>query len=267
MTAPTRLSATSLAKSFHHKTILDGVSVRVDGGEIVGLFGPNGAGKTTCFYLIVGLLAPDRGTIHINDRDISRMPIHKRAQSGIAYLPQEKSIFTDLSAADNIQAILELRRPQDAHRHRELALHLMAEMGIVHLAESPAVTLSGGERRRVEIARLLAQDPAFILMDEPFAALSPVAIQELQLIITDLAARGIGILITDHNFPETLKICHRAYVLHDRRLLATGTPAEIRADTRVQTVYSGTPMDDLPASTSPPPPPKKPRRRHPPAPA
>ena len=233
------LSATRLTKAFRGKTILEDVSVQVASGEIIGLFGPNGAGKTTCFYIIVGLLRPDRGNIRLNEQDISHLPIHRRAQLGIAYLPQEKSIFTDLTAIENVQAILEIGYQNSAEHNRKVAQGILHEMGIGHLADAEAVTLSGGEQRRVEIARLLALKPAFVLMDEPFAALSPVAVQELQEIIRELAARGIGILITDHNFHETLQICQRAYVLHDRQVLLEGSPEVIRNDKTVQVVYSG----------------------------
>lgn len=233
------LSASRLSKTFRGKTVLEDVSIQVGSGEIVGLFGPNGTGKTTCFYIIVGLVRPDRGTVLFNDRDISRLPIHRRAQLGIAYLPQEKSIFTDLSAIENVQAILEIGYQNSAEHNRKVAQGILHEMGIGHLADAAAVTLSGGEQRRVEIARLLALKPAFVLMDEPFAALSPVAVQELQDIIRALAARGIGILITDHNFRETLQICHRAYILHDRQVLLEGAPETIRNNKTVQAVYAG----------------------------
>ncbi|MCH9757547.1 MAG: LPS export ABC transporter ATP-binding protein [Proteobacteria bacterium] len=233
------LAAQQLTKKFNGKTVLGEVSINVNGGEVVGLFGPNGAGKTTCFYIIVGLLRADHGTILLNDENITSLPIHKRAQRGVAYLPQEKSIFTDLTAIENVQAILEINSKHSAEYNRKTALDLLGEMSIAHLAESQAATLSGGERRRVEIARLLALNPAFVLMDEPFAALSPVAVDELQKIILTLRARGIGIFITDHNFRETLEICDRAYILHNCQVLLNGPPETIKSSKIVQEVYSG----------------------------
>lgn len=233
------LAANHLAKQFRGKTVLDDVSIHINAGEIVGLFGPNGAGKTTCFYLIVGLLAAERGDIRINDEKISHLPIHQRARRGIAYLPQDKSIFTDLTALENVQAILEISGRASAESNRKTAMQLLHEMGVDHLADSAAQVLSGGERRRVEIARLLALEPLFVLMDEPFAALAPVAVRELQQIILSLRARGIGIFITDHNFRETLQICDRAYILHDKRVLMHGTPQEIKDSEAVQEVYAG----------------------------
>lgn len=233
------LAAQQLTKKFNGKTVLGEVSINVNGGEVVGLFGPNGAGKTTCFYIIVGLLRADHGTILLNDENITSLPIHKRAQRGVAYLPQEKSIFTDLTAIENVQAILEINSKHSAEDNRKVALDLLGEMSIAHLAESQAATLSGGERRRVEIARLLALSPAFVLMDEPFAALSPVAVAELQKIILTLRARGIGIFITDHNFRETLEICDRAYILHNCQVLLNGPPETIKSSKIVQEVYSG----------------------------
>ncbi len=233
------LAAQQLTKKFNGKTVLGEVSINVNGGEVVGLFGPNGAGKTTCFYIIVGLLRADHGTILLNDENITSLPIHKRAQRGVAYLPQEKSIFTDLTAIENVQAILEINSKHSAEDNRKAALDLLGEMSIAHLAESQAATLSGGERRRVEIARLLALNPAFVLMDEPFAALSPVAVDELQKIILTLRARGIGIFITDHNFRETLEICDRAYILHNCQVLLNGPPETIKSSKIVQEVYSG----------------------------
>ena len=233
------LAANRLTKKIQGKTVLEDVSIHVNSGEIVGLFGPNGAGKTTCFYIIVGLLRPDRGSVRIKGDDISTLPIHKRARRGIAYLPQDKSIFSDLTAAENVQAILEINGEGAVEHNQKMALQLLDEMGIAYLAAQPAHTLSGGERRRVEIARLLALMPTFVLMDEPFAALAPVAVHELQAIILSLRARGIGILITDHNFRETLQICDRAYILHDKHVVCEGTAAEVKNNKIAADVYSG----------------------------
>lgn len=235
----TILSAEHLGKRFRGKTVLADVSMQVRSGEIVGLFGPNGSGKTTCFYIIVGLLRADSGHVRLNDTDISHMPIHKRARLGIAYLPQEKSIFSDLTALENVQAILEIGTRQSAEQNRKTAMNLLNDMGVGHLADAEAVTLSGGEQRRVEIARLLTLQPSFVLMDEPFSALSPVAVDELQQIILALRRRGIGIFITDHNFRETLEICDRAYILYEQHVLMEGDAQAIREDKKVQEIYSG----------------------------
>lgn len=239
------LAANRLAKRFRGKTVLNEVSMHINAGEIVGLFGPNGAGKTTCFYIIVGLLAADQGSIRLNDDEITKLPIHKRAQRGIAYLPQDKSIFTDLTAVENVQAILEINNRESFEHNQKEAMRLLHEMGVAHLAHTSAQVLSGGERRRVEIARLLALQPVFVLMDEPFAALAPVAVRELQQLILQLSKRGIGVFITDHNFHETLQICNRAYILHDHHVLMEGTPREIKESKAVQEVYSGDPFREV----------------------
>lgn len=240
-TDPTRktLKTVRLSKKFRDKTVLQEVSIHVNSGEIIGLFGSNGAGKTTCFHIIVGILRTDQGAIYLDQQDISALPIHRRANLGIVYLPQEKSIFTDLTALENVQAILEIGSRAPAEQNRRRARQILEEMRIAHLADAAAVTLSGGERRRVEIARLLALSPAFVLMDEPFAALSPVAVREMQQIIIKLKSRNIGIFITDHNFRETLEICDRAYILHASQVLMEGQPRDIKKSKKVQEVYSG----------------------------
>ena len=220
------------------------MSVQVDKGEVVGLLGPNGAGKTTSFYMIVGLVRADGGQILIDGEDVTRMPIHKRSRMGLSYLPQEASIFRKLSVADNVRAILELqtdaqgRALSSADVEKRLG-ELLADLRVDHLRESPAVALSGGERRRVEIARALATDPRFILLDEPFAGIDPIAVIEIQRIIAFLKQRGIGVLITDHNVRETLGICDHAYIISEGRVLAQGTPDEIVANADVRRVYLG----------------------------
>ena len=231
------LQAQHLHKKFRGRSVLNDVSLNVQGGEIVGLLGPNGAGKTTCFHIMVGLLKPDHGIIRMNSEDISQKPVHQRGQLGLAYLPQEKSIFTDLTTVENVQAILELQTPKQ--KTRNAALALLHEMGIEHLAEESASTLSGGERRRVEIARLLAVQPKFILMDEPFAAIAPIAVKDFQKIISSLSKRGIGILITDHNVRETLTICDRSYILDNGKVLTEGDVNTIIHNQTVRDAYLG----------------------------
>lgn len=243
MSETSGLSAKNLRKKFGGKTVLDDISISVSPGEIVGLLGPNGAGKTTCFHIIIGLLRPDGGIVHMNGEDISALPIHRRGRRGLAYLPQEKSIFADLTAAENVEAILELNGGNGGgggrKENRQTALKLLHDMGVEHLANAAADTLSGGERRRVEIARLLAMRPAFVLMDEPFAAIAPIAVKDFQQIIFSLRARGIGIFVTDHNVRETLQICDRAYILDGGRTLVEGRPADIIADETARRVYLG----------------------------
>jgi len=223
---------------------LDQVSFDVEEGEFFGLLGPNGAGKTTSFYMIVGLVRADGGQILIDDQDVTRMPIHKRSRMGLSYLPQEASIFRKLSVADNVRAILELqtdaqgRALSTAEVEKRLS-ELLADLRVDHLRDSPSVALSGGERRRVEIARALATDPRFILLDEPFAGIDPIAVIEIQRIIAFLKQRGIGVLITDHNVRETLGICDHAYIISEGRVLAEGTPDEIVANADVRRVYLG----------------------------
>ena len=235
---PSVLRAVQLRKTYRRREVVKDVSLEVRSGEVVGLLGPNGAGKTTCFYMIVGLVPVDGGSIHLDRRDISPLPMYRRSQLGLAYLPQEASIFRKLSVAENIQAVLELSDlPIDAIAARRDAL--MDELHISHLRNSPALSLSGGERRRVEIARALAVNPRFILLDEPFAGVDPIAVIDIQEIVRFLKNRGIGVLITDHNVRETLEIVDRAYILHDGQVLMEGMPAEIVAHEGVRRVYLG----------------------------
>jgi lipopolysaccharide export system ATP-binding protein len=239
-----RLEARHLKKAYGSRKVVHDVSVQVDKGEVVGLLGPNGAGKTTSFYMIVGLVSADGGQILIDGQDVTRMPIHKRSRMGLSYLPQEASIFRKLSVADNVRAILELQRDGQgrplAHAEVEKRLsELLADLRVEHLRDSPSVALSGGERRRVEIARALATDPRFILLDEPFAGIDPIAVIEIQRIIAFLKQRGIGVLITDHNVRETLGICDHAFIISEGRVLAEGTPDEIVANADVRRVYLG----------------------------
>jgi lipopolysaccharide export system ATP-binding protein len=233
------LSASGLQKSFRGRNVVRGFEFTLDEGEIVGLLGPNGAGKTTCFYMVVGLIAADAGTILIDDHDVTELPMHARARLGVGYLPQEPSVFRRLSVADNILAILELRNDLDADgRSGELEV-LLDELQIGHIADQKGVSLSGGERRRVEIARALAAKPRFMLLDEPFAGIDPISVVDIQRIVLQLKSRGIGILITDHNVRETLGICERAYIMNEGAVLAQGAPAEILANEQVREVYLG----------------------------
>jgi len=233
-----RLSAEHLQKRYKSRTVVHDVSLHVDSGEVVGLLGPNGAGKTTSFYMIVGLVALNGGKVSLDDADITRSAIHKRSKLGLGYLPQEASIFRRLTVAENIRAILELHeKTADAIEHR--LDELMRELHIGHLSESAALSLSGGERRRVEIARALAARPRFILLDEPFAGVDPIAVMDIQKIIRFLKERQIGVLITDHNVRETLGICDRAYIINEGTVLADGTPEEIVYNDSVRRVYLG----------------------------
>jgi len=232
------LRAQSLRKRFKSRTVVDGVSLEVASGEVVGLLGPNGAGKTTCFYMIVGLVPADAGRIHLDDRELTQLPIHKRARLGISYLPQENSVFRKLSVEENVQAVLELQGLPPAEIPGRLA-ELLAELNIAHLRKHTALALSGGERRRLEIARALGTKPAFILLDEPFAGVDPLAVRDIQQIIGFLKARGIGVLITDHNVRETLGICDRAYIINEGAVLAYGRPDEIVYNDNVRRVYLG----------------------------
>ncbi len=228
----------NLKKAFKKRTVVQDVSLTIKSGEIVGLLGPNGAGKTTSFYMIVGLIPSDRGRISLDGANISKMPIHSRAKLGLSYLPQEPSIFRKMTVAENILAILEL---QDLTREKmNVRLEgLLQELGIGHIRNSPAISLSGGERRRVEIARCLASDPTFILLDEPFAGIDPIAVIDIQKIIKYLAEQQIGILITDHNVRETLGICDRAYIVNQGKILASGLPKTLVNDQNVKDVYLG----------------------------
>ena len=239
-----RLEARHLKKAYGSRKVVHDVSLQVDKGEVVGLLGPNGAGKTTSFYMLVGLVRADGGQILIDGEDVTRMPIHKRSRMGLSYLPQEASIFRKLSVADNVRAILELQtdaqgHPLSSNEVEKRLTELLADLRVEHLRDSPAVALSGGERRRVEIARALATDPRFILLDEPFAGIDPIAVIEIQRIIAFLKQRGIGVLITDHNVRETLGICDHAYIISEGRVLAEGTPDEIVANADVRRVYLG----------------------------
>lgn len=233
------LQATSLTKSYRGHRVVDDVSVQVRRGEVVGLLGPNGAGKTTCFYLIVGLIRADAGRISLDDEDLTDSPMHRRARAGLGYLPQEPSVFRRLSVADNVQAILEMRADLDQQGRRAALERLMDELQVSHLADQLGISLSGGERRRVEIARALAADPQFILLDEPFAGVDPISVVEIQRIVSHLKDRGIGVLVTDHNVRETLHICDGAYILNRGQLLAHGPPADILQDEQVREVYLG----------------------------
>ncbi len=235
----TTLTTHNIIKRYHKRNVVDGVSVEIRTGEIVGLLGPNGAGKTTSFYMIVGLVRPDQGEIHMDDRDITFMPMHERARLGIGYLPQEPSIFRKLTVAENLMAVLELRK-ELTHGQRELIIEeLLEEFSVGHLRNQPAMGLSGGERRRVEIARALACEPRFMLLDEPFAGVDPISIIDIQKIILHLRARGIGILITEHNVRETLGTCDRAYILAGGRVIASGSADEIVRNAEVRQVYLG----------------------------
>ena len=232
------LRAVNLRKRFKSRTVVEGVSLEVASGEVVGLLGPNGAGKTTCFYMIVGLVPADAGSIHLNDRDLTQLPIHRRARLGISYLPQENSVFRNLSVEENVQAVLELQGLPAQDVQTRLA-ELLGELNISHLRKHTALSLSGGERRRVEIARALGTRPAFVLLDEPFAGIDPIAVLDIQRIISYLKERGIGVLITDHNVRETLGICDRAYIISEGTVLANGRPEEIVGDDNVRRVYLG----------------------------
>ena len=232
------LAAVDLGKRFRRRPVLRGVSVRVQRGEAVGLLGPNGAGKTTCFYCITGLIAPDEGSVLLDDHDITSLPMYRRARLGIGYLPQEASIFRGLSVEDNIRSVLELTE-SDRDRREATLEDLLAEFAITHLREAPALALSGGERRRVEIARALASNPTFMLLDEPLAGIDPIAVGDIRDLIARLKLRGIGVLITDHNVREALDIIDRAYILHDGAVLMEGTPTEIVAHEDVRRVYLG----------------------------
>jgi lipopolysaccharide export system ATP-binding protein len=233
------LRANHLRKSFRSRCVVEDLSLQVESGEIVGLLGPNGAGKTTSFYMIVGLISADAGSITVDDHDITNLPMHKRARMGLGYLPQEASVFRRLSVEDNILAILETRTDLDRTSRSNELERILEELRIGHVRASAGMALSGGERRRVEIARALAASPRFMLLDEPFAGVDPISVIDIQKIVTDLAARGIGVLITDHNVRETLGVCNRACIVDRGTVIAAGNAEEILANERVREVYLG----------------------------
>ncbi len=233
------LKAENLHKSYRKKDVVRGVSIEVEPGQVVGLLGPNGAGKTTCFYMIVGLIPTDKGCITVDDVDITHKPVNVRSGLGVGYLPQEASVFRKLSVRDNILAILELRAELGIDERKEILQTLMEELGVAHLADQMGQVLSGGERRRVEIARALAARPRFILLDEPFAGVDPISVKEIQEIIKHLTDQDIGVLITDHNVREMLGICHHAYILNEGQVLAEGNAETIMANEDVRKVYLG----------------------------
>ncbi|MGE0252190.1 MAG: LPS export ABC transporter ATP-binding protein [Dongiaceae bacterium] len=232
------LAVRNLGKQFKHRTILRDVNVNLKRGEVVGLLGPNGAGKTTCFYIITGLIKPDYGTILIDGQDVTKMPMYQRARLGLGYLPQEASVFRGLSVENNIRAMLEVIEP-DRDAREALLDDLLAEFSLTHVRRTPTLALSGGERRRVEIARALATKPSLILLDEPLAGIDPIAINDIRDLIRHLKDRGLGVLITDHNVRETLEIVDRAYILHAGKVLMEGTPQQIIANREVRRVYLG----------------------------
>ena len=232
------LTIRGLRKSYKRRPVIRDVSMQLNRGEVVALLGPNGSGKTTTFYSIAGLVTPEGGQVLIDGRDVTALPMYRRARLGIGYLPQEVSIFRGLSVEDNILAVLEIREG-DRHKRRERLEELLSELSITHLRRAPALALSGGERRRVEIARCLAADPKYLLLDEPFAGVDPIAVGEIRHLVQDLKSRGIGVLITDHNVRETLEIVDRAYILHDGTVLKHGTTDEIVRDEMVRRVYLG----------------------------
>ncbi|MGJ8669772.1 MAG: LPS export ABC transporter ATP-binding protein [Oceanococcus sp.] len=233
------LTAHNLIKRYRKRTVVNGVSLSVNPGEIVGLLGPNGAGKTTSFYMMVGLVPADEGSIRIADTDVTHLPMHSRARLGVGYLPQEASIFRKLTVTENILSILQIRKDLKRSQHQEELEKLLEELHISHIRDGVGMSLSGGERRRVEIARALAAEPKYILLDEPFAGVDPIAVGDIQLIIHHLRDRGIGVLITDHNVRETLGICSRAYILSDGQVIAEGTPQDILENEQVRKVYLG----------------------------
>jgi lipopolysaccharide export system ATP-binding protein len=233
------LSAHNLVKSYKSRSVVNNVSIDVSSGEVVGLLGPNGAGKTTSFYMVVGLIRADSGKICLDDKDITRLPMHARAQQGLGYLPQEASVFRKLSVEDNILAVLEAKKGLNKKQRREKLDSLIDDLQIDHIRKNIGLSLSGGERRRVEIARALASQPSFILLDEPFAGVDPISVIEIQKIIQHLTKREIGVLITDHNVRETLGICDRAYILNEGKIIASGEPEKILSNEEVREVYLG----------------------------
>ena len=239
MSEPVSFCAHNLVKHYKRRAVVRDVSLRVNAGEIVGLLGPNGAGKTTSFYMMVGLVTPDSGRVELAGEDISKLPMHARARRGIGYLPQEASVFRKLSVADNIMAILQIRKDLNRKGRADELERLLGELHIDHIRDSLGMALSGGERRRVEIARALAADPRFILLDEPFAGVDPIAVKDIHTIVSHLQGRGIGVLVTDHNVREMLGICSRAYILNAGQVIAEGSPDEIEANETVRRVYLG----------------------------
>ncbi|MBE9564211.1 MAG: LPS export ABC transporter ATP-binding protein [Proteobacteria bacterium] len=233
------LSAHNIVKKYKSRTVVKDVSFDVNSGEVVGLLGPNGAGKTTSFYMVVGLVQADEGSIQLDNQDITRMPMHARAQQGIGYLPQEASVFRKLSVEDNIMAALEAKKSLTKEQRKEKLEALINDLQIDHIRHNTGISLSGGERRRVEIARALGSQPSFILLDEPFAGVDPISVIEIQKIVKHLIQRNIGVLITDHNVRETLGICDRAYILSDGKIIAQGTPDTILSNEEVREVYLG----------------------------
>ena len=242
MAAVEKLAIRNLRKSYRKKLVLRDVSLELARGEVVALLGPNGSGKTTCFYNIAGLITPDSGQVSIDGRDVTPLPMYRRAQLGIGYLPQEASIFRGLSVEENILAVLEICEP-DPHRRRERLEELLGDFSIGHIRQAPALALSGGERRRVEIARCLAANPKYLLLDEPFAGVDPIAVGDIRALVHELKSRRIGVLITDHNVRETLHIVDRAYILYDGKVLMSGTRDEVIADENVRRVYLGDSFD------------------------
>lgn len=232
------LSVQNLQKTYNKNNVVKDISLNVESGEIVGLLGPNGAGKTTSFYMIVGLVAADHGQIKIDQKDLTRMPIHLRSRLGISYLPQEPSIFRKLNVSQNILSIIELNEKSKIKQQEKLDL-LLNELNIEHICQNTAISLSGGERRRVEIARCLATNPKFILLDEPFAGIDPIAVLDIQTIISQLSQKGIGVLITDHNVRETLGICNKAYIVNQGKIFASGSPDELIENENVREIYLG----------------------------
>lgn len=233
------LNADNLAKSYKKRSVVKDVSLSIQSGEIVGLLGPNGAGKTTCFYMIVGLIEADKGKISIDGENLTNLPMHGRARKGIGYLPQEASVFRKLSVKDNIMAILETRKDLSREEQKEKMETLLQEFHITHIKDSLGMSLSGGERRRVEIARALATEPHFILLDEPFAGVDPISVSDIKQIVTHLKEKGIGVLITDHNVRETLDICEKAYIVSDGHIIASGTADDVLSNQQVKDVYLG----------------------------
>jgi lipopolysaccharide export system ATP-binding protein len=234
-----RLTANNLAKAYRGREVVKDVSIDLESGQVVGLLGPNGAGKTTCFYMIVGIINADRGAIEINGEDITALPMHERARRGIGYLPQEASIFRKLTVGDNIMAILETRPDLSRDQRHQLRDQLLEEFNVTHLRDSLGQSLSGGERRRIEIARALATEPDFILLDEPFAGVDPISVNDIKQIIRHLQSRGIGVLITDHNVRDTLDICEKAFIVGEGHIIAAGSADDVLGNARVREIYLG----------------------------